>query len=220
MSALAELAPELAPAEIAPPTGSRPGAPRVHLVAACGGARLTAMLDSAGIATVQYPDQDTVTVAVTPGVAEAVRAGAAAGRRLVAVCDTVTPDGLRSAIRAGAAAVLRSADLTGPQLAAAVHGAHHGDGRMPYGALAQLLVAGQAGAGPGAAPGAPSTPALTARQTAVLGLMAEGDGNAVIARTLSCSEHTVKNVIYELMARLQARNRAHAVAHAVRFGLI
>lgn len=50
--------------------------------------------------------------------------------------------------------------------------------------------------------------------------MAEGDGNAVIARTLRCSEHTVKNVIYELMGRLQARNRAHAVAHAVRCGLI
>ncbi|WP_246214074.1 response regulator transcription factor [Kitasatospora viridis] len=61
---------------------------------------------------------------------------------------------------------------------------------------------------------------LTARQTEVLALIADGHGNAAIARQLSCSEHTVKNVIYELMARLQARNRAHAVAHAVRDGLI
>ncbi|KJY45049.1 LuxR family transcriptional regulator, partial [Streptomyces sp. NRRL S-444] len=53
-----------------------------------------------------------------------------------------------------------------------------------------------------------------------LTLMAEGHGNAVIARTLSCSEHTIKNVIYELMSRLQARNRAHAVACAVRHSLI
>ncbi|WP_236652095.1 response regulator transcription factor [Streptacidiphilus neutrinimicus] len=61
---------------------------------------------------------------------------------------------------------------------------------------------------------------MTSRQTAVLDLMAEGHGNAVIARTLSCSEHTVKNTIYDLMSRLQARNRAHAVAHGLRHGLI
>ncbi|PWS39378.1 DNA-binding response regulator [Streptomyces sp. ZEA17I] len=61
---------------------------------------------------------------------------------------------------------------------------------------------------------------MTPRQTAVLTLVAEGHGNAVIAQALSCSEHTVKNVIYELMARLQVRNRAHAVARAVRAGLI
>ncbi|MEU7551628.1 LuxR C-terminal-related transcriptional regulator [Streptomyces sp. NPDC044571] len=94
-----------------------------------------------------------------------------------------------------------------------------GDGRMPYPALVRLL--GAVAAEPPARPAAASqTPRLTARQTAVLTLMAEGHGNAVIARTLSCSEHTVKNVIYELMSRLQARNRAHAVACAVRHSLI
>ncbi|MFE6842837.1 response regulator transcription factor [Streptomyces sp. NPDC057686] len=114
-----------------------------------------------------------------------------------------------------------------------------GDGRMPYPALVRLLGAattpgtaigtgsGSAAAGAAAAtaPGPrsaapPDAPRLTARQTAVLTLMAEGHGNAVIARTLSCSEHTIKNVIYELMSRLQARNRAHAVACAVRHSLI
>ncbi|MFI5668490.1 response regulator transcription factor [Streptomyces sp. NPDC051704] len=107
-----------------------------------------------------------------------------------------------------------------------------GDGLMPYPALIRLL--GAATSAGATSPGAPcaSTPAagsaaapadiprLTARQTAVLTLMAEGHGNAVIARTLSCSEHTIKNVIYELMSRLQARNRAHAVACAVRHSLI
>ncbi|WP_246042417.1 MULTISPECIES: helix-turn-helix transcriptional regulator [Streptomyces] len=100
-----------------------------------------------------------------------------------------------------------------------------GDGRMPYPALVRLLgaAAGSAAhsaAAPAARPAGADVPRLTARQTAVLTLMAEGHGNAVIARTLSCSEHTVKNVVYELMARLQARNRAHAVARAVRHSLI
>lgn len=104
-----------------------------------------------------------------------------------------------------------------------------GDGRMPYQALVRLLGAATSAAATSAAANTPATrsgaapadaPRLTARQTAVLTLMAEGHGNAVIARTLSCSEHTVKNVIYELMSRLQARNRAHAVACAVRHSLI
>ncbi|MEU8838178.1 helix-turn-helix transcriptional regulator [Streptomyces roseus] len=103
-----------------------------------------------------------------------------------------------------------------------------GDGRMPYPALVRLLgaatsaTAAAAGADtPAPRSAAPAdAPRLTARQTAVLTLMAEGHGNAVIARTLSCSEHTIKNVIYELMSRLQARNRAHAVACAVRHSLI
>jgi DNA-binding CsgD family transcriptional regulator len=50
--------------------------------------------------------------------------------------------------------------------------------------------------------------------------MADGLGNAAIAQVLCCSEHTVKNVIYDLTARLQVRNRAHAVAYAVRRGLV
>ncbi|MFE2146815.1 response regulator transcription factor [Streptomyces sp. NPDC059456] len=109
-----------------------------------------------------------------------------------------------------------------------------GDGRMPYPALVRLLgaattagaatapgsAAGTTAAAPRSAAAPPDAPRLTARQTAVLTLMAEGHGNAVIARTLSCSEHTIKNVIYELMSRLQARNRAHAVARAVRHSLI
>lgn len=228
MTILAERAPLTAlprtavpPGTAVRPIGPHAGTPQVYVVAGPGAARVAALLGRAGIAASPTPalGADTVWVAAGTGVEEALRAGAGAGRRrLLVVCDTVTPGGLRLAIRAGAAAVLRSADLTPAQLAAAVHGAQHGDGRMPYAALTQLLT-GAGTAGPGPEPATAGSP-LTARQTAVLDLMAEGHGNAVIARTLRCSEHTVKNVIYELMARLQARNRAHAVAHAVRHGLI
>ena len=54
----------------------------------------------------------------------------------------------------------------------------------------------------------------------MLALMADGHSNAAIARALSCSEHTVKNVIYDLTARLQVRNRSQAVAFAIRAGII
>lgn len=91
---------------------------------------------------------------------------------------------------------------------------------MPHEVLIRLL-----GPTPRSAASAAPRPimaaqALTSRQRTVLGLMAEGLGNADIARVLCCSEHTVKNVIYDLTARLQSRNRAHAVACAVRGGLV
>lgn len=67
---------------------------------------------------------------------------------------------------------------------------------------------------------APAVNALSAREIDILRFIADGYGNAHIARSLSCSQHTVKNVIHGMMARLQLRNRAHAAAYAVRAGLI
>jgi DNA-binding NarL/FixJ family response regulator len=43
---------------------------------------------------------------------------------------------------------------------------------------------------------------------------------ADIAFKLCYSERTVKNVIHDITTRHQLRNRAHAVAYAVRQGLI
>lgn len=62
--------------------------------------------------------------------------------------------------------------------------------------------------------------ALSERERQVLILIAEGHGNAGIAEVLNCSPHTVKNIIYDLMGRLQLRNRTHAAAFAVRAGLV
>ncbi|MBP2479037.1 DNA-binding NarL/FixJ family response regulator [Crossiella equi] len=137
------------------------------------------------------------------------------GRRLMVLADSFATDGVLRAVRAGASVLLTHGQTTTHRLVEAVRAAHHGDGRLPSDVLVRLLSGADAPAEPVTAPRA-----LTVRQTAVLTLMADGHGNAAIARSLSCSEHTVKNVIYELMARLQVRNRSHAVARAVRAGLI
>ncbi len=62
--------------------------------------------------------------------------------------------------------------------------------------------------------------ALSAREVDVLRLMAEGWDTAEIAGKLCYSERTVKNVIYALTNRLNLRNRPHAVAYALRAGVI
>ncbi|MEV7326325.1 response regulator transcription factor [Streptomyces sp. NPDC093970] len=61
---------------------------------------------------------------------------------------------------------------------------------------------------------------LTPREIDVLRLVSEGCDLEEIAQKLSYSERTVKNTIYNLMKRLEFRNRTHAVAYAVRCGLI
>jgi DNA-binding NarL/FixJ family response regulator len=104
--------------------------------------------------------------------------------------------------------------VSAAQLDVGLRSAGHGDDRMPYQLLVRLLNVART-----ERVEAPVEP-LTARQALVLRLIADGNANAAIARELSCSEHTVKNVIYDLMARLQAGNRAHAVALGIRTGLI
>jgi DNA-binding NarL/FixJ family response regulator len=61
---------------------------------------------------------------------------------------------------------------------------------------------------------------LTEREIAVLRLLAEGLDTAEVGERLFFSERTVKNVIHDLTSRLDLRNRTHAVAYAIRHGLI
>lgn len=61
---------------------------------------------------------------------------------------------------------------------------------------------------------------LSERQRAVLALMADGLGNAAIAARLDMSVETAKSHVTRVLARLGAANRTHAVAIAVRQGLV
>ncbi|MFE6823560.1 LuxR C-terminal-related transcriptional regulator [Streptomyces sp. NPDC057690] len=63
-------------------------------------------------------------------------------------------------------------------------------------------------------------PRLNAREVDVLRLIAEGKQCDEIAIELSYSERTVRYILYGAMKRLRTRNRAHAVSHAIRAGLI
>jgi DNA-binding NarL/FixJ family response regulator len=60
----------------------------------------------------------------------------------------------------------------------------------------------------------------TARESQVLQLVADGLVNREIGETLFLSEETVKSHVRHLLAKLQARSRAHAVAIGFRRGLI
>ncbi|MGH8900636.1 MAG: LuxR C-terminal-related transcriptional regulator [Egibacteraceae bacterium] len=59
---------------------------------------------------------------------------------------------------------------------------------------------------------------LTAREKQVLGLLGEGRGNTVIARTLMISPQTVRTHIRNVVRKLEVRSRLEAAAMAVQHG--
>jgi two-component system, NarL family, response regulator len=71
-----------------------------------------------------------------------------------------------------------------------------------------------------AVPPAGSRGKLTHRQREILQLLANGESTTVAARELGLSEETVKTHTKNILARLGARNRTHAVAIGLRESLI
>lgn len=61
---------------------------------------------------------------------------------------------------------------------------------------------------------------LTAREREVLALLANGLANRDIAGALAISTHTAKYHVAQVLAKLRADSRAHAVAIALREGLV
>ncbi|MEU7619364.1 response regulator transcription factor [Micromonospora rifamycinica] len=62
--------------------------------------------------------------------------------------------------------------------------------------------------------------ALSAREQQVLRLIAEGQSNRQVARSLSISEHGVKRVVGIILAKLNCPNRTLAVVRAIELGLL
>ncbi|WP_240805655.1 LuxR C-terminal-related transcriptional regulator [Streptomyces sp. A1547] len=142
------------------------------------------------------------------------------GARPVLVVSAVREAELLDVIECGVGAVVWRHEATAHRLLQAVLAASRGDGDLPADLLGRLM--SQVGTLQRSAAGGAAAPAMgvTAREADVLRLVAEGLDTAEIAGKLSYSERTVKNVMHGLTTRLHLRNRAHAVAHALREGYI
>jgi DNA-binding NarL/FixJ family response regulator len=66
----------------------------------------------------------------------------------------------------------------------------------------------------------PRTRSLSAREFSVLELLGEGLTDCEIAARLSIGDQTVKSHLRRIFAKLDARNRTHAVTRAIRLGLL
>ncbi|MEU0675319.1 response regulator transcription factor [Streptomyces sp. NPDC006172] len=142
------------------------------------------------------------------------------GGRAVLVVGTIRENELLDVIECGVGAIVWRREATAHRLVAAVQAAARGDGDLPADLLGRLISqVGTLHRGAANRAGAPSL-GLAPREVDVLRLVAEGLDTGEIASKLSYSERTVKNVMHGLTTRLHLRNRAHAVAYALREGYI
>jgi DNA-binding NarL/FixJ family response regulator len=140
--------------------------------------------------------------------------------RLVLVAGEFADGDVVAAAEAGVVGLLRRHEASADRLVGAITRASCDEGTVPADLLGQLL--GQVGALQRGvlAPRGLAFNGLATREVEVLRLVADGCDTGEIAGRLAYSERTVKNVLHDVTTRLQLRNRSHAVAFAMRHGLI
>ncbi|MCL6292745.1 response regulator transcription factor [Streptomyces fimicarius] len=140
--------------------------------------------------------------------------------RTVLVTTDIDEQKLVSAAECGVAGVVRRSDSTPDHLVQVIGTVARGEGHLPSDLLGRLLEEVGRLQGQVLGPRGLHFTGLAAREVDVLRLVAEGYDTADIATKLAYSERTIKNVLHSVMTRLQLRNRSHAVAYAMRQGLI
>lgn len=138
----------------------------------------------------------------------------------VLVTSAIDDTTVVSAAEVGVSGLLRRADATPDVLVRTIQQVAKGEGVLPSDLLGTLL--GQVGRLQRQllSPQGLTFAGLNDREAAVLRLIADGHDTNEIAQQLCYSQRTVKNVLHDVTTRLQLRNRSHAVAYAVRAGLI
>lgn len=158
---------------------------------------------------------------VDPETLQVIRSIRREGALGVALLVTRLDDrGLLSAVEAGVAGILRRSQANVQNLVATIRAVAAGEGTVPPDMLARLL--DQVGhlQRKVLAPRGLTFSGLTERELNVLRLLAEGLDTNEVSGQLFYSERTVKNIIHDVTSRLELRNRTHAVAYAIKQGLI
>ncbi|WIB27894.1 response regulator transcription factor [Curtobacterium sp. MCSS17_015] len=162
-----------------------------------------------------------VRMPVLDGIEATRRMTAAPGSRPVRVLMLTTfdiDDYVFDALRAGASGFLLK-DAGAEDLIAAVRTVASGDALLAPRVTRHLVEAFVAGPRPTGAP-AEVLAALTDRERDVFMLMARGRSNGEIGRELYIAEQTVKTHVSRVLAKLQLRDRVHAVVLAYESGLV
>jgi DNA-binding NarL/FixJ family response regulator len=120
-----------------------------------------------------------------------------------------------AAVEAGVGSVLWRARTSIGAVVDAARATADGHGVIPPDLIGKLLKHLDVGVRPRRTP-----TGLTTRELNVLRLLADGLDSAEVGRQLSYSARTIKSIIHDVTNRLNLRNRTHAVAYALRQGVI
>ena len=126
--------------------------------------------------------------------------------RLIVLTTYDDDEDIQRSLRAGAKAYMLK-DAPREELLACIHAVHEGRTLIPPAIAAKL--AEHVGA-----------PPLTARETEVLSLVADGKSNKLVADALFITEGTVKSHVNAMLRKLDAADRTQAVTIALKRGLL
>jgi DNA-binding NarL/FixJ family response regulator len=200
----------------------------VHAPDPVSQAGLTAQLrNRPGISVVEDPHAVGADVAlvsldvVDDAAVRVVRAVQRTGcQRVLALVIDVDEASLLRLVEEGVVGIVRRGEASPERLADAVLAARDGGGHLPTDLLGGLLRQMKHVHDHVLSPRGLHFHGLTHREIEVMRLVAEGYDTQEIAAELSYSQRTIKNVIHDVVCRFGLRNRSHAVAFAVRQGLI
>ena len=183
--------------------------------------------DSPGVVVVDQSELDQADVAIVVAdvvdetvlrILRAIQRGSAP--RTVLIAAALDESTVIAAAEAGVSGLLRRSEVTAERLLEVIGKVAAGEAAVPSDLLARLLDQVGKLQRQVLAPRGLRFSGLSEREIEVLRLLADGLDTGEIARRLSYSESTIKAVLHDVTARFQLRSRAHAVAYAVREGLI
>ncbi|MFI9102240.1 response regulator [Streptomyces fildesensis] len=123
------------------------------------------------------------------------------------------------ALRAGAGGFLLK-DASGVQLAEAVRIVSAGEALLSPGITMRLIAEFSRQGGTSRPPAQVRIAELTARETEVLALVAQGLSNAEVAEALVLAEQTIKTHMGRILQKLRLRDRTQAAVFAYETGLV
>src|SRR5262245_17907215 len=133
--------------------------------------------------------------------------------RLVAIVRGENERLLYDAVDAGVAAIHLRSSVRPDVLASSVSAAAARSTMLPSDLVPKLLHRASTS-------GSHDASVLQPRELEVLARLSRGDDTQCIATDLCYSERTVKNIVHDVLMKMNCRNRAHAVATATRQGII
>ncbi|MCB5164608.1 response regulator transcription factor [Streptomyces bambusae] len=173
----------------------------------------------------QDAEADTVAVLVVDEIDDAAIALVKSTRgrgtqRIVLVASSLEDDGVFAAAEAGISGLARRKDVTADGLVQVICSVDRGAGVLPPDLVGSLLKQVSKLQHQTSVPRGQRYSGITDREADVLRLVSQGLDTNEIAQELCYSERTVKNTLHAINNRFNLRNRPHAVAYAIREGLI
>jgi DNA-binding NarL/FixJ family response regulator len=141
-------------------------------------------------------------------------------RQIIMVLATIDDTALLSSIEAGVCGLVPRREASPERLVTAIRQAAGMGGVLSPKLLGRLLDQVNRLQNQVLAPRGLRLSSLSDREAEVLRMMAQGMEIREIADKLSYSERTIKNTLHDVVNRFQLRNRTHAVAYAMREGMI